>query len=358
VSSTPFATPPKSLLVVRLGAMGDIIHTLAAVTALRTALPDLRLGWVIEDRWSELLLARNTPRSGPRTAQRPVADFVHIVDTKRWRKSAFSGETRAKIKSALREIRNQNYELAADFQGALKSALVARLAGARTVTGFAHPRELPAHFFYKQFVETTDLHVIDQYRRIAEFIAGVALHSGSPQLPHDQDAEANIAAKMADTKDFVLINPGAGWGAKQWPAERYGEVAQSLAAGGLLPIINFGPGEEELALKVQEASCGVAQPISCSVAELIALTRRAKLFIGGDTGPLHLAAALKIPVVAIFGPTDPARNGPFGTRSIVLRDPASRTSLSHTNSPDPALLNITAAEVISSARRLLETSVA
>jgi heptosyltransferase-1 len=154
--------------------------------------------------------------------------------------------------------------------------------------------------------------------------------------------------------NFVIITPGAGWGAKQWPPERYGAVASTLAAFGLTTLINCGPGEEGLAQAALAASNGTAQSISCSIAELIALTRRARLFIGGDTGPLHLAAALQIPVVALFGPTDPARNGPYGTKSVVLRNPASQTSLSHTLEPDPGLLQITAEEVISAARSLLE----
>ena len=341
--------------MVRLGAMGDIIHTLAAVTALRTALPELRIGWVVEDRWSELLSSRSASRSGPRNSQRPIADFVHIVDTKRWRKSLFSSDTRTEIQSARREIRDQRYALAADFQGALKSAIIARISGSKTVAGFAHPREAPARFFYKQLVETADLHVIDQYRRLAEFIAGSPLPNCTPLLPRDEEAEAGIARKIGDTRaNLVLINPGAGWGAKQWPAERYGEVARTLASNGLKPIVNYGPGEQELASRVQKASGDIAQLSSCSLSELIALTRRAKLFIGGDTGPLHLAAALRVPIVAIFGPTDPARNGPYGTNSIVLRDPTSRNSLSHTNALDPGLLKITTADVISASRKLLE----
>lgn len=357
MSAARRVTPPESVLVVRLGAMGDVIHTLAAVTALRSALPKLRIGWVVEERWLELLCAKDSPRSGSLSAQRPVADFIHVVDTKRWRKSLFSNETRRRIRDVWHEVRDQNYEIVADFQGALKSAIIARFSGAKIVTGFAHPREVPAHFLYKQFVETTDLHVVDQYRRIAEYVAGRSLPNCAPSLPRDEEAETRIAAKLtAIGNDFVLINPGAGWGAKQWPADRYGEVALSLASQGLVPIINFGPGEQELALTVQETSGGVAQPISCSIAELIALTRRAKLFIGGDTGPLHLAAALQIPVVAIFGPTDPSRNGPHGTNSIVLRNPSSRTSLSHTDASDPGLLKIAAGEVISAACKLLENS--
>jgi len=350
-------TPPESVLVVRLGAMGDVIHTLAAVSGLRSAFPKMRIGWVIENRWAELLCARNTPFSGQRSLQRPAADFVHIVDTKRWRKSIFSRETRRQFGDALREVRDQHYEVAADFQGALKSAFFARLARAKAVVGFSHPREFPASIFYKRRVNARGAHVIDQYHSLAESIAGRSLPDCEAVLPRDEEAEACIAKKVAGLgHDFAIINPGAGWGSKQWPPERYGEVARGLALCGLTPLINFGPGEQELALEVQAASNGVSQSISCSIAELIALTRRARLFIGGDTGPLHLAAALQVPVVAIFGPTDPARNGPYGTKSAVLRNPASTTSLSHTNTPDPGLLKISAEQVIAAARELLRSA--
>jgi heptosyltransferase I len=354
---SPAASVPESVLVVRLGAMGDIIHTLAAVTSLRDALPNLRIGWVIEERWAELLCAKTASRSGLRTPQRPVADFVHLVDTKRWRKSPFASETRQRIKSAWREIQDQKYEVAADFQGALKSAFIARFAGPKRVLGFVQPREAPSRFLYKELVPAKGAHVIEHYHSLAEMVAQKTLPTCAPLFPEDEEAEASLSAKLAGSdKNIVLINPGAGWEAKEWPAERYGEVAHSLASEGLAPIINFAPGEQELASRVQQASGGMAQPIACSISELIALTRHAKLFIGGDTGPLHLATALQVPVVAIFGPTDPARNGPYGTNSIVLRNPVSRTSLSHTSAHDPGLLRIGAEEVIASARKLLESS--
>jgi len=389
----------ESLLVVRLGAMGDIIHTLPAVTALRAALPHARIGWIVEERWAELLCAKTAPRSGPRNSSRPVIDFIHPVDTKRWRKSLLSYPTWSEISAALRQIRSQQYDVAVDFQGALKSAVLARRAGAGTIFGMERPRELPARFFYKRRVPATGVHVIEQYQSLSEAVItefsslrnprgitgegtassradtdspgspgtaesralpGSCLSRGSFQpveLPRDDDAEANLAKTLAGLgKDFVLITPGAGWTSKQWPPERYGEVARALANDGLSPFINFGPGEDKLALEVEAASGSAALPISCSIGELIALTRRARLFIGGDTGPLHLAAALQVPAVAIFGPTDPARNGPYGTRSIVLRNPESRTSLSHTNAPDPGLLQITANDVVSAARRLLESA--
>ncbi|HZQ21015.1 MAG TPA: glycosyltransferase family 9 protein [Terriglobales bacterium] len=357
MSAARLVTPPESILVVRLGAMGDVIHTLAAVTALRSALPKLRIGWLVEERWSELLSAKESPRRGAPSAQRPLADFVHVVDTKRWRKSPIASETCKQIKSARHEIRNQKYAVAADFQGALKSAFMARLSGSSMVIGFEHPREAPATLLYHEKFAATGAHVIEQYRSLSEVIAGRALPDCAPLLPRDEQAETRMAAKLAAIgREFVLINPGAGWGAKEWPAERYGEVARALASLGLVPIINFGPGEQELATAVNHACGGEAELMSSSITELIALTRRARLFIGGDTGPLHLAAALHIPIVAIFGPTDPERNGPYGTNSIVLRNPSSRTSLSHTNVSDPGLLKITADEVISAAHKLVESS--
>jgi heptosyltransferase I len=153
--------------------------------------------------------------------------------------------------------------------------------------------------------------------------------------------------------DFILLNPGAGWGAKQWPGDRFGEVARELSQLGFRPLVNFGPGEEPLAHAVEAASGGTATSISCSLAELVALTRRARLFVAGDTGPLHLAAALNVPVLAIFGPTNPERNGPYGTRSVVLRSPSSQTSHSRRAQIDPGLLEITPWQVLHAARELL-----
>ena len=348
------SSPPTSVLVVRLGAMGDVIHTIPAAAALRNAFPEIRIGWIIEQRWAELLCAKDASRSGPRNSSRPLTDFVHLVDTKSWRKSLLSSGTRHEVAAVMHEVREQNYDIAIDFQGALKSAIIAKLAEAKTVVGMRSPREWPARMFYRKATDANGTHVIDQYHSLAEATVGHSLPHCPAMFPQDSRNESEVAKLLAPGEHFVLINPGTGWGAKQWPAERYGVVAKALAKDGLTPLINFGPGEEELALAAEKASESPARRISCSIGELIALTRRARLFIGGDTGPLHLAAALQIPVIAIFGPTDPARNGPYATRSIVLRASASRTSLSHTNEPDPGLLSITTDEVIAAARQTLE----
>jgi heptosyltransferase-1 len=321
--------------------MGDVIHTMHAVAALRAALPETRIGWAVEERWADLL------------ATKSLVDDVHILNTKQWRRLPFSAGTIKQIKRVFGEIRAQKYAVAADFQGAIKSALVACFAGTDEVAGMATPREAPAKLFYKRRIATNGTHVIEQYCSLAGAIAATALPVAAPEFPGDNQAEAVIAKKFGGSQ-IIVLNPGAGWPAKQWPAKRYGEVAKALARDGLIPVINYGPGEEELAREAEAASNGTAVVVSYSISELIALTRCARLFVGGDTGPLHLAAAMKVPAVALFGPTDPARNGPYGTRSVVLRNPASKTSLSHTREADPGLLQITTEEVISAARQLLE----
>ena len=227
--------------------------------------------------------------------------------------------------------------------------------------GDAQPRENAASMFYTRQVAANGIHVVKQALDLANAVIEntstrppLIEGSGTPvEFPRDEDAEKKITSATADRKKFAILNPGAGWGAKQWPAERYGAVAQALAKEGTHSLVNFGPGEEGLAAAVETASQGTARKISCSVAELIALTRRAQLMIGGDTGPLHLAAALKVPVVAIFGPTNPARNGPYGTCSIVLRSASSTTDHSRRRDPEHGLLEITPEEVIAASRKLL-----
>jgi heptosyltransferase-1 len=329
---SPFPAPlqnaaplaPRKLLIVRLGSMGDIIHTLPAVTALRSAFPEAILGWVVEECWAELLCPLST-------------------------------QTWEQIAAGFSELRAQRYELAVDFQGAVRSALIARWSGAPVVYGFTQPRENVASMFYSRQVSARGSHVVEQNLSLAEGVVRRSLKLPKLQFPRDQAVEDRYEERFGNFGDFALLNPGAGWGAKRWPSERYGHVAKALAAEGMKSLINFGPGEERLMQEVESASGGAATGVACSLTELIALTRRAHVFVGGDTGPMHLAAALGIPVVAVFGPTNPARNGPFGTRSIVLRSPISPTSHARRAQPDPGLLEISADEVIAAARALLRS---
>jgi heptosyltransferase-1 len=352
------------LLIVRLSSMGDIIHTLPAAQALRTAFPNSTIGWLIEERWAELLCAPGTPLRGPRSAQRPLVDWVHTVNMVGWRRSLFSLHTVQNVARTWNDVRAAHYDVAVDLQGAMRSALLARWSGSRVVYGAAEPRESPASLWYTRQALTRGLHVIEQNLSVAEAVAQnepsaqVKMTAPRAELPRDPAAEARISQRLSEKNisDFAILNPGAGWGAKRWPAERYGQVARELARLGLRTILNYGPGEQELAQSAQSASGageGQAEIMNCTITELIALTRRARLFIGGDTGPLHLAAALGLPVVAIFGPTDPARNGPYATRSIVLRNPSSATTHARSTRPEAGLLEISADAVFAAARQLL-----
>jgi heptosyltransferase-1 len=335
--------------------MGDIIHTLPAALALRTAFSTAMIGWIVEERWAELLCASSEPRSGPRSPRRPLVDKLHVLDTRLWRKNPLATQTWERMAAALSDLRAPRYEIAVDFQGAVRSGFLARCSGAPVIYGFRQSRENVASMLYTRQVNAEGSHIAEQNLSLAQAMVGHPMEMPKPQFPCDESAEQRCAGwlQRESVGDFILMNPGAGWGAKQWPSERYGQVAKHLAQDGLQVLVNAGPGEEELAQAVMSASGGWAKAVSWPLAELIALTRRASLFIGGDTGPMHLAAALGVPVVAIFGPTNPARNGPFATRSIVLRSPSSPTSHTRRSAPDPGLLEIEVDEVVAAARQLL-----
>lgn len=349
------------ILIVRLGAMGDILHALPAVAAIRAALPNATIGWLVEERWSELLTASGR-KASPSTIspKKPLVNHLHTIDTRRWRKHFFRPSATAEILGAIKRVRKMNYDIALDFQGSIKSALLAKFGGPKSLAGFVNPREPSARFFYGQRFPRAGEHVIEQNHALAAqalkpYLGESPLKLPAPQLPHDPAAEDWAEAEIArlGIASFAIVNPGAGWGAKQWPSERFGAVAKALAAHNIKTLVNAAAGEENLAREVIDASGGNAFELRCTIGQLIAITRRARIFIGGDTGPLHLAAALGIPVVALYGPTDPARTGPFGTRAIALRHPESETTFSHHSQTEPGLLKITADEVISAARHLL-----
>jgi heptosyltransferase-1 len=346
----------QRILIVRLSSMGDVIHALPAAVMLREAFPAATLGWVIEERWAELLCALSTPRTGVRSPQRPLVDAIHAVNLKKWRSSLLSGQTWERIGAGLSDLRSFRYDVAVDLQGAARSAILARWSGAPIIYGATQARENLASMWFTRKVVTNCPHVIEQYSELAQAVIGHRRPIPDAVLPSDSVANEGVRKRLQEngSGDFVILNPGAGWGAKQWPAERYGQVGRALARQGLRAIINFGPQEEALAKAAEAASEGTARAMSFSVGELVALTRRSRLFIGGDTGPMHLAAALHVPVVGIFGPTNPARNGPFRTKSIVLRNPQSPTTLTRRKEADPGLLAISSEQVVAAAVALLE----
>jgi len=358
------------ILIGRLSAMGDVIHTLPAVQMLRGAFPDAYIGWLIEERWAELLCAAGASRRGARSQLRPLVDEIHTVSLRAWGKSPFSMATLQKVATVWNDVRSGRYDVVVDLQGAIRSAVLARWSGSRVVYGAAQPRESPASLWYSRKVIASGRHVIEQNVSIARAVIENHASLGRTgevardcidlacALPRDPEADARIDKRFAELGigAFAILNPGAGWGAKRWPAARYGEVARGLAERGLRSVVNFGPGEEQLVSTVEAASGGAAQGFKCTITDLIALTRKAQLFVGGDTGPLHLAAALRIPVIGIYGPTDPARNGPYATPNVVLRSAESVTSHIRRAEADEGMLEIGSGDALAAASRLLEAA--
>jgi heptosyltransferase-1 len=348
------------LLVVRLGAMGDILHALPAVAALRRAHPAWQIGWVVDPRWQALLKAgvreQGSGVSESRGPQMPLVDRLHFAATRDWKRHPLGLQTRSQLAALRRELREARYNTVLDLQGAIRSAAIARLSGCLRRIGEAKPREWPAQWLYTEPIATRGAHVIEQDVELAAAVAGDPLAVVPPPLPVDTEAEnwcdAWLAAhaESSGVKPLAFLAPGAGWGAKRWPPERYAAVAKGLIARGFQVLVNAPTGEESLAAPIAAAG---AAPVTATLPQLIALTRRIALSIAGDTGPLHLACALGRPVVGVYGPTDPSRNGPFGTRARVLRSPVSPRDYSHRDAPDPGLLTISPEDVLKASDELM-----
>ena len=339
------------MLAVRLGAMGDILHAMPAVTALRQTFPDWFFGWAVEPQWRGLLCGAE--RCSSRGPEMPLVDRIHIVPAKQWARTPFRAETLRAIRHLRRELREARYDICIDLQGAVRSAIIARWARAARLIGEDQPRERAARWFFSERVPTQGRHVIEQAMEVVNRAAGHPLPFVSPDFPTEESAERQ-AAELP--QPFVLLNPGAGWGAKRWPIDRYAQVARALRQCGYSIVVNEGPAERHLVEGLRVSTGEFILPVRAALTELIAITRRAALVIAGDTGPLHLASALGRPVVAIFGPTDPARNGPFGGQFRVLRHPESKRDHTRRAEPEAGLLTITPEAVIEAAKELLRGS--
>lgn len=322
---------PSRVLVLRFGAMGDILHTLPAASHLRRVLPDARIVWAAEPRWAPLL------------ADNPAIDAVFPLPLKSWRRKPFHTSSWKGLRAAIAELRAEQFDCAIDFQGLLKSALTARLSGAAERIGFARNelRESLAARFYTRSAAANRRHVVDKNLALARGAVGGDAKPAEFWLP-----AGRISERLPDG-DFLLASPFAGWRAKEWPLPRYAELAELAWEQRRLPLVlDCAPGDlaaiEELAATAPE---GAIRPHPSSIEELIGATRRARAVVGLDSGPLHLAAALGAPGVALFGPTDPLRNGPYGSSVRVLRRPSARTTYKRGGSYDPSLESLAAEEV-------------
>jgi len=289
------------ILAVRLGAMGDIIHTLPAVASLG------RVTWMVDPRWLPLLEGN------------PHIEAVIPLDRRDW----------ASVKAAWGELRRRRFDVAVDFQGLVKSALAAAAARAPKTIGYAHPREAVASLLYSTRVETTAVHIVDRHLHLAA-AAGAAKRIVEFHLP------PGIAEGDLPRGSFVLASPLAGWKSKQWPVEYYSELAKHLSL-----VVNGAPSARAELEQIRGAHLHLS-----GVAGLIDATRRASAVVGVDSGPMHLAAALGKPGAAIFGPTDPARNGPYGGSMRVLRASGAETTYKRGAEISDSMRTITPAQVL------------
>jgi heptosyltransferase I len=325
-----------NLLIVRLGALGDVVHAVPAAAALRNAFPHARIDWLVEAK------------------HRAIVDLVTVVD----RTIPLERSTPAGWTAVVRVLRQTAYDVAIDLQGLLKSAVLARGSGAARVVGFSiwHLREKTARPFYSDAHEAEGGHVIAKNLRLLRAV-GVEDDEIRFPLADVPSAALDELRRRIGARPFALINPGAAWPNKRWPPERFGELASFLReACGLDPIVLWGPGEEALANQVIEGSSGTASVApQTGIADLVALARASALVVSGDTGPLHIATAVGTPTVSLFGPTDPARNGPFAEDdTAVSRYETCGCHYDRTcHEPQWCLAGVTVAEVCAAVQRRL-----
>jgi len=307
----------SQILVIRFGAMGDILHTLPAVASLRQSFPKSRITWLVDRRWAPLLEGN------------PAIDQVACLERDSgglWRMWRF--------------LRRRRWDLAIDFQGLLKSALAASAAHPDRIYGFHHSqvRERVAAVFYSNKIASGAAHVVDRNLDLAA-AAGASMAVRSFALPPGRP-EGELPAG-----DFVLASPLAGWGSKQWPLEHFRTLGGLLQREFRLPLV----------LNLPAGGAATMDPGPClthfsGLPGLIHATRRAAAVVGVDSGPLHLAAALGKPGVAIFGPTDPARNGPYGGSLTILRSPLAATTYKRRAAIDQSMSAISPAQVFEALR--------
>ena len=309
----------ERFLVIRLSSIGDIVHTLPAVAALGCAHPQAEIHWVVEERFAELL------------AGNPYVSRLIKLDTLGWRKDPASGNVMAEIMQGFEALREYHYDAAIDFQGLIKSAIFARLShsGKRIGLSRAFLREPLAALLYTQRVSPKDrTHIIEINLSLVEPL-GARTSSWEfplPDRPVDREA-VRAELQRLGTKDFIIINPGGGWKSKRWPPELYAQAIAALAGAVAFDFLVTGSPQDEDAAReiIARAHTPRAKWFPSTLLQFIALAREARLLIGGDTGPLHLAAAVGTPIVAIFNAADtrntPERNGPFNPADIILCGP-------------------------------------
>jgi heptosyltransferase I len=309
------------ILIIRLSSLGDILHTLPAFASLRAAYPDARIDWLVAKKCKFLVSAIQ----GIHT--------VHVLDTSALLRFPPDRSAWRSLRTLLRNLRTVHYDYSIDFQGLLKTAFLSAFSLSAARLGFSRDlvRERPAHLFYQKTLSKpqTQVHVFVLNQMLAQ-LAG-ALPAPVRCNFQVSDSDQRIVDSLIIDKQlhsFIVLNPGGGWPTKKWKPEKYGSLARIIQTElGLASVVTTGPGEENLYPIIENHCKGASLfhfPIS--FLQLVPLLKKARLFIGGDTGPFHLACALGTPVVGIFGPTSPIRNGPWQEDDETVYHPLSCSS--------------------------------
>ena len=298
------------ILIVKLGSIGDIVHTLPTLAAMRRAMPDAQISWVVEHKAAEILRGNS------------MLDNLIEIDTRH-----VLGKPLAETSKQIRDLRTFKFDVAIDFQGLWKSAFIAKISGAAKIWGFSTDtlREPSCRILLTDTVRPAPrTHVIKKNLELAGGALGIAVSEDKLEFPistsSEHFAEAKSIVEKVGCDKFALLNPGGGWVTKLWPAANFGELADRLwETMGIASVIATGPNEEALSAQVIAASrTGRAVPARPSLKGFYELARRASVYVGGDTGPTHLAIAAETPVVGLFGPTEWWRNGSLNPDDICV----------------------------------------
>ncbi len=362
--STPAPEHLERILIVRMSALGDIVHALPVLAAIRRAWPAARVDWIVDEAYAPILsLAeglhqRVIVRASGNPEGLPPLTSGRLAPQGTVRFGGVMGYL-----SAVRHLRAQRYDAALDLQGLIKSAVWARLSGAARVIGFdrAHLREPMAAAFYSETVVPLEApHVIQKNLSI---LRALGLPPAAVELPlHPAAADATMAAigGAGGARAYAVLNPGAAWPNKRWPADRFGALASQLyARTRLRSLVTWGPNERELAeAVVRSSSDAAALAPPTTIADLAVIMRDAALVVSGDTGPLHIAAAMGTPLVGLYGPTWPERNGPWHPDDQVISR-AGGCVCHHKRQclrGAPCINEIAVADVLAAAERRLSTA--
>ena len=295
---------PRKILIVKPSSLGDVIHSLPFLNAVKTCLPKSEIHWIIAKGLEGILESH------------PMIDKLWVIDKDSWKNIQNVKSTIQEIKVLFKKLKQEKYDLVVDLQGLLRSGVITAATGAPVRIGFREAREGSSVFYTHKVAGGKNIHAVDRYLKIAE---SLGCNTADISFPFPFVQTSDFRLQTSDTGDYAVIVPGARWKTKIWPAEKFGKLAS------LLPVESIIVGsktDKDIADEIVSLSGGRAVSLAgkTNLRELIAIISRANFIVSNDSGPMHIAAALNVPVFAIFGPTDPSRTGPYGKGHTIIRE--------------------------------------